>query len=356
MRGFAIRLAFLAAALLALPPAALADREAAEFHAEKGEKALKAGDTDSAGESFRKSLEEDGTFHPARFGLARALIATGRPSEGLEELRRFIAEMKAEVAPPPAWGGRHVRANRMFEEMDAASAEIAKVVDRYADSLVALGKKWKEKDPLVAERALRRALKLRPGDKAAVDLLAVVDSIPKGKPIDLFNGADFSGWLDAELPYFRVDSGAIVADVERGSRQIRSAEALDGDYDISVEARVVSESGNGDPMVSLLAALKGTYDFVGVGLINRKVYFFDRLTEKDRRILYKGAVEEWGHPLDLTAWNTYALQFRREEITALINGMEVGKHPRAPERAEGFVGLYAQGAKVEFRKVRLQRY
>jgi len=356
VRGPGVHLPLLLAVLLAFSPPARADRESAEFYAGRGEKALKAQDPAAAEQEYRRAIEEDPTFRPARFGLAQSLLAGGRPEEGMGELTGFIADMKGEVNPPSAWNALLVKAERMFKDIDAAAAEIGKLVDRYADDLVGLGRKWKEKDPAVAERALRRALQLRPGDPDAEALLRQVDSLPKGKPLGLFNGANLSGWVDAELPYFKVDGGVIVADVKIGSKQMRTARALSGDYDVSAEARIVEERGGEDFMISLLAGLNGRFDFVGVGLINRKVYFYERLAEADRRILFKEPIADWAHPFDPSVWNTYALQFRGEEITALVNGNVLSRHPRTAARFEGFAGLYAQNVKVEYRNVKVQRY
>lgn len=345
----------LAATLLLAAVPARADRQSAQFFSARGDKALQAKDFAGAEENFRRALDEDSTFRPARFRLAQALLGLGRPESAMDELRTFVTEMKAEAAPPLEWKALLAKAEKQFADMDAASAEIQKVVDRYASELVALAKKWADKDPGTAERASRRALLLRPSDAKASEVLARVDAAPKGLPVQLFNGTDLKNWEGVEFPFFQVDGGLIVGSIKSGSRQIRSQVSFTGDYDLKMEAMLMEETPGEDAMLALLGCYQGDYDFVGIGLIHQKVYFFDRTGQKEKRILVKTPVAEWKPEFDPAQWTTYELQFRAEEITALINGDVVGKDTRTEHRLTGFVGVYAQAARVGFRKVQVQQ-
>ena len=100
-------------ALLLLSTQAFADRTTAEFHASRGDKALLEKDWAQAEEHFRKAMTEDATFHPARYGLSQALLETGRALPGVEELRKFVTDVKSDAAAPPAWKALVAKAEKL---------------------------------------------------------------------------------------------------------------------------------------------------------------------------------------------------------------------------------------------------
>lgn len=350
------RFAALIAVLVVAASLAFADRQSAVFFAGRADKSLAAKDFPAAEENYRKALTEDPTYHPARYGLAQALLGLGRSGPAIEELRKFAADVKADASAPADWKALLAKAEKQFADADASAAEIQRLVDKYADDLVALARKCAAKDPDVAEKAARRVLLLRPGDAQATELLSKVDEASKGAPITLFNGVDLKNWEQAEFPFWQVLNDVIVADVRDGSREMRSQQSFDGDFDVKMEARIGQEKLGQDTMVALLAGYKGDSDFEGVGLINKKVYFFDRTGEKEKRIIVKTPATEWKSTFDLAAWNTYEMRFRADKITALINGETVGEDPRTERRMAGFVALYAQAATISFRNVVVQRH
>jgi tetratricopeptide (TPR) repeat protein len=343
----------LVAALLAAT--AFADRQSAVFFATRADKSLASKDFTGAEENYRKALAEDAAFHPARYGLAQALLGLGRSGPALEELKKFVADVKADAAAPADWKALLAKAEKQFADMDSSAAEIQKLVDKYADDLVALAKKWVGKDPSVAKRAAKRALALRPGDPQAAEIAGKVEDAANGPPVVLFNGVDLKNWEMAEFPYWQILNDVIVADVREGSREMRTQMSFDGDFDVRMEARITQEKVGQDTMIALLGGYHGENDFEGLGLINRKVYFFDRTSQKDKRIIVKTPVTEWTKPFDPAAWNKYELRFRGDKITALINGEVVAEDARTERRASGFIALYAQSATVGFRNVEVQR-
>ena len=182
-----------------------------------------------------------------------------------------------------------------------------------------------------------------------------MDAAPKGPPVALFNGADLKTWVDADFPYWQVVEGNVIGDIREGSKQIRTQAPVEGDFDIRMEARFLEQRAGQDAMIGLLAGYRGTNDFLGIGLINGKVYFWDRLSDKEKRIFVKIPIEEWKVPFDPAQWNAYELRLRGDQVTALINGEVVGQEVRSDARKGGFAALYAQAAKVAFRKIELQR-
>ncbi len=343
------------AVLLLVAASALGDRKSAEFFSGRGDRALQAKDFTGAEEQYRKALQEEAAFVPARYGHAQALLGLARPAGAVTDLMKVVADVRADPAAPADWKALAARAEKQLQDLDASDAELQRILDRHADDLVALARKWAGKDPAVSEKAARRALDLRPGDKAAEEILEKVDSLPKGAPIQLFNGVDLKNWDLAEFPYWQVREGFIFGEVREGSRQMRSLEEFTGDYEVRMEARLVEERVGQDAMLQLLAGYRGEYDFVAIGLINRKVYFVDRTGDKEKRVLVKTPITEWKAPFDPAQFATYVLRFHGEEVSALVNGEVVGTDKRTERRMGGFVGIYAQGATVAFRKVEVQK-
>jgi tetratricopeptide (TPR) repeat protein len=344
------------AVLLLAAVAALGDRKSAEFFSGRGDKALQGKDFAGAEEQFRRALQEDPAFVPARFGHAQALLGLARPAGAVTDLMKVVADVKADAAAPPDWKALAARAEKQLQELDASDAEFQKILDRHADDLVALARKWAGKDPAISERAARRALEVRPGDTAAEEILAKVDALPKGAPIQLFNGVDLKNWDRVEFPFWQVREGFIFGEVREGSKQLRTLEEFTGDYEVRMEARLVEERVGQDAMLQLLAGYRGEYDYVAIGLINRKVYFVDRTGDREKRILAaKTPIAEWKAPFDPTQFAVYTLRFHGEEVAAFVNGEAVGTDKRAERRMGGFIGIYAQGATVAFRKVEVQK-
>src|SRR5687768_11941422 len=120
--GFPFALAFVSAALLAGGVAA--DRETAEFIAQRAEKALAARSWQEAERLFRKALEEDGTLLSARAGLGETLIGAGERAAGIAELRQFVEEAGPVAAAPPALAGVLARAKKRLTELDTLGTEL----------------------------------------------------------------------------------------------------------------------------------------------------------------------------------------------------------------------------------------
>ena len=127
-------------AFTVVAPCVHADRETAEYFTKRADKSLRAKEWDKAEESYRRALEEDESYLPARFGLAEALIQAGKQSPGILELRRIIAD--AEKTPPePSWKSLVSKAKKRLEELDASGHALQKILDGYVAALVGIAKK-----------------------------------------------------------------------------------------------------------------------------------------------------------------------------------------------------------------------
>jgi len=348
-----MRPAILALVLLLLPGRALADRSTAESHAATGEKALQDRDWAKAEGEFRKALAADASLLTARYGLSQALLAAGRGAPGIEELRKFVSEVKADASATPAWRSLAAKADKQLQGIEASAADLRKIVDRWADELVAVARKAAPKDPSTAKRAARRALELRPGDRGAGAVLEKLGDAARGPPVVLFNGTDLANWSKVELPYFQVEGGYLVAQVPKGSRIVYANQPVDGDFDIRMEARLLEEY-EGDPLASLMLYGTGPYDYLSLGFINRKAYFLDRTSESEKQILLRKPATELKVAFDPEHWTTYEMRFRKDSISAVVNGEVIATEIRTERRRSGFVGINVQGAKAAIRKVEYQ--
>jgi tetratricopeptide (TPR) repeat protein len=348
-----VRPAILAVALLLGPAQAFADRPTAEFQAARGDKSLQDKDWAQAEESYRKALTEDAAFHPARYGLALALLGVGKSQPGIEELRKFVTAVKADASAPPAWKLLAVKAEKQLKDIDASGADVQKITDRWADELVAFARKVSAKDPVTAKRAARRALELRPGDKGAGEVLEKLGESAKGPPIVLFNGKDLKSWSQAEFPYFQVADGYLMGLVRQGSRLLYADHPVEGDFDIRMEARILEEY-EGEPVLTLLLYRSGAYDYTALGIINRKAYFIDRTSDNEKSVLLKKPITELKVPFDPEQWTTYEMRFRGDSVVAVVNGEVLATERRTDRMKGGFVGINMQVAKAAVRRVEIQ--
>jgi tetratricopeptide (TPR) repeat protein len=343
------RIASVVLALL-LAATALADRETAQFSASRGDKALAAKKFDEAEGLFQKALEEDATFLPAQYGLGQALIGQGKTAPAVDALRKFVADARATPSIAAEWKALLAKAEKQLTDLDAAGAAMQKVIDGYADNLAEFGQRWMTKDAPIAEKALRRALKLHPGHAKAAELLAKMGKSANSEVIELFNGKDLSTWDSANGPIWSVVDGELVVIARESAYGTRSLRSFEGDFDVIVEARQI-ESLPGLAVFAVTPGWKGEYDHYSFGCEAGKVTWNDETAERKDRAVPLSATSK---PFDAKEWNTFEIRLRGNEVTALVNGEVIGHEPRPESRRGGFVGLFVQDAKVAFRKVRVE--
>lgn len=343
--------ALLAGALLALllAGAALADRENAKFLAGRGDKALAAKKWDEAEGHFRKALDEDPTFLAARYGLAQALLGGGRSAPALEELRAFVEAARGDAESKSLLA----KAEKQLADLDAAGTALQKLVDGYADDLAALGDRWASKDPQLAEKAYRRAVKLKPGHARAAQGLEKMGKSAAGEVIDLFNGKDLAGWEWMNPPTWQVVDGNLVATIRDAAVLARHERVFEGDFTVRIEAQLLEEYP-GPTLYSVLPAWKAEGDDYQLGLLGRNVLWCEETPGAEDRDVVDKPYEQLKTTFDPKQWNVFELRFRGSRVTALVNGEVIGEEARPERRKGGFVGLKAQDVKVAFRKVQVE--
>ena len=353
-RGAVLGFVLAAAACLAAP--ARADRETAEFHARRGDKALQEKAWADAEQHYRRSLVEDVSFLPARLGLAEALLGAGQQAPGIDELRTFCEEASRVAPMPPAWSAVVAKGRRRLSELDALGNEIDRMLGAHVDALLDLAKRWKDKDPHVAAQAVDAALRLRPGDAKAIELHEAVQRV-LGKATALFNGKDLAGWDGMSTDVWTVRNGALEGRAPKGGRTAylpTSESSFFGSFDVLVEARM--EPGTGAPLFGLGAAMAAEYDRVFFGMVKQDLCLWDYPgTKEAKREHYARWRDNLEPPLDPTAFTVYELRFRPDKVHALVNGTEVHAYDRPKTRAGGRVALQLQDCAVVIRRVEVIR-
>ncbi len=344
------------ALLLAFAGSVRADRETAEFQAKRADKALKDRTWDAAADLYRKALQEDPTYLPAKAGLAEALAGAGKTQEAVETLRQIVDDAERQKPLPPAWGDLAAKARKRLDDLDTAGAALDAIGTKYADDLVALAARCAKADPVLAEKALRRALRAAPGHAKATDLAKKMGLSPGAGGEPLFDGKSVAAWSGATGRIWSVVNGALVGDVADGAYEIHPEVDVSGDFDVALEGRLVE--GHAYPLLALQACLAADEACYKFGFVKESVFLDEKRgpAEEDKRRVFSVLFRNLKRPFDPKEWNVFELKFKGDEVTAWIDGVVVGKDRRSKERTGGFVSVVVQDAKAEVRRLEIVRH
>lgn len=333
---------------------AVADRTSADFFVQRGDKALKEKKWSEAQEHFKRALEEDEHHVAARVGLGDAFLGAGNRAAAIEAWRKAVAAGDATKPFPAAWTEPLARARKRLAEMDAAGNALAQIVDKHVEALVALADRWASKDPPVAAKALRDALKLRPGHTKAAAAFEKMGS-PTGDWIPLFNGRNFDGWdLSDDIKVWTIEDGQMVVDIAgSGTLHMAHKRIFKGDFDIRVEAKILEiREGlcvfaiGGARKSPVLGSLLGVINGGGFELLEQ-----DGAEREAQKSTYTGSIANLPKPFDPAEWTTYELQYRGKSLHVLVNGEEEFVRDREPGRDSGAVSLITSMVRAAVRKV-----
>jgi hypothetical protein len=153
--------------------------------------------------------------------------------------RRAVADA-AEVKPfPAAWNDALARTKKRLSEVDASGVALAQMVDKHVERLVGFAERYLTKDPTIAARAARDALRLRPAHPKASSLFEQLGS-PPSDCIALFDGRSLAGFdIGPEEKMWTVVDGNMVGDVTTGTIVMMHKKALKGDFDYRIEAKIL---------------------------------------------------------------------------------------------------------------------
>ena len=343
------RLAVLLALAWAGPcRSASADREAAGFFVQRGDRAVKEKNWDEAEKQYRKALEEDEHFLPARLGLGEALLGTGNRTGAIEEWRRLVTEGQAMTPLPAGWGDSLVKAKKRLADVDEAGTALAGIVDQQVDALLALATKWLARDADVASRALQEVLRIRPGNEKALALVEKATGAGGGwKP--QFDGKDFAGFTGMSKEWDVVD-GALVCDGKDGAYALKTDASFTGDFDVRMEAKMAAKY-DGPMLYGLAATGKGFDEWALFGIHTNALVLRDENGPSiAARELFAAAPKDMKPPFDPTEWTLYEMHFRGDDIELRVNNIAVATRPRPKERDGGNLGVKVQNVKLVIRK------
>jgi hypothetical protein len=172
-----------------------------------------------------------------------------------------------------------------------------------------------------------------------------------GKPIDLFNGKDVSGWLcqDPRRPMGWFVKDGILMNEGKGANNIYTQQKFK-DFELEVEFNVDPQSNSG-------VYLRGRYEIQILDGYGRP------LDVHSQGALYGFIVPAVNADKPAGEWQTYEITLIANHVTVILNGTKIIDNGEVPgitggaldanEKGPGPILLQGDHGRVQFRKVRL---
>jgi hypothetical protein len=172
-----------------------------------------------------------------------------------------------------------------------------------------------------------------------------------GKPIDLFNGKDVSGWLgqDPGRPLGWSVKDGILMNQGKGANNIYSTQKFN-DFQLEVEFNVDPKSNSG-------VYLRGRYEIQVLDGFGRP------LDIHSQGALYGFIVPAVNADKPAGEWQTYEITLIANRVTVILNGAKIIDNGEVPgitggaldanEKGPGPIMLQGDHGRVQFRKVRI---
>jgi hypothetical protein len=201
-----------------------------------------------------------------------------------------------------------------------------------------------------------------------------------GAPVELFNGRDLSGW-HMDVPAMDGDPAAIQPFIVRDGSLVSLGEprghlltdASFSDYRLEVEYRFPGEPGNSGVLVHA-STPRMLYDMfpqsIEVQMMHENAGDFWCIGEDitvPNMVERRGPPDTWGvvagkarrirnltddSEKPLGEWNTLVVETVVDEVKVWVNG-DMVNHGTDATATHGRIALQAEGAEVEFRRIRL---
>lgn len=233
-----------------------------------------------------------------------------------------------------------------------ARTQLQKITAKHAKAYLSLARKWKTKDPDLAERALRRALLLDKGNAKASEMLKAMGRW--GTQVLLFDGNNLDQWVYADPPEWTLASRELRGNSPRHAYLVRSSEHFEGNYSLRMEAKLL-EAFDGPTFFSLSGDSDGKDVRFEVGVLRGNPVLQERDQEGERNDHFSGTADDVSPRLDPRKWNTYEIRFIDDTVTALINGQPIADADRSSLRG-GFAGIVVQHCHIAIRRVEARKY
>ena len=213
--------------------------------------------------------------------------------------------------------------------------------EKHTTSLVALARRWRRKDPVIARRALRRAFTLTPGCPAASKVAKQMGMPDLERTVFLYDGMGLGELKDADLPTWSVDGVYLRGDAPKDAYLVPSYERCEGDYTVRMEARVAIEY-DGPSYLAMGGDESGADDRLELGL-NGGILTVKRKPGKGKpsQTLYQSDPAQMRPPLKPSNWSCYELRFEGNHVKVYFDGRFLASVPRGGSTG-GHVSLVAQ--------------
>jgi tetratricopeptide (TPR) repeat protein len=334
-------------ALAAAAAAVRAGDDTETKHLAEASQALESGKWDEAKRLYEAALSESPDSILARAGLAKALEGKGDKTDAIVALRQVVREAAQRGDLSAQEEKAREESEQRLAKVDPNGSDLQGILQGYAGKVISLALRYKHKDPDLAQRALSTALGLDPANERGLKLQ---EQLLEERRQPLFDGKQIKTWLHGDSPYWRVENGVIVGDAHDVASYIRTQETTDGDFDVSMDARVVKTFA-GQSFFALQGAFKAEDEFSALGVMDEDLVWFEGHASKAKVQVYQRPLAALPGAVDPTAWNTYELRFRGDEVVAMVDGKEAYRIPRDPARDGGYLALLCQHCTVQFRNV-----
>ncbi|MFO0934206.1 MAG: family 16 glycoside hydrolase [Planctomycetota bacterium] len=329
-----------------------ADRKAADFFVQRGEKALRAKDWAEAQGLFRKAIDEEAGHMPALNGLGDARYGAGERAGAIEAWRQVVAASEGGATVPPAWTEVLARAKTRLADLEASEAAFAKLLDGRVAALLELADRWREKDPDVAVKALREVLRLKPGHPGATEALQGLGGTAASEWTTIFDGADLSGFVEPDPTVWKLVNGVMVGDLTGGTYMFWTQGRSEGDFDVRMEARI-TKAYTARRALLLAGAVASKYQATQCGALGPELVVREtdgEMGDERSELAHRESIAALPPAYDLSDWTSYELQFRGPKVRFVLNGTLLAECPRRPNRTQGKAAIVLQDARVEVRR------
>jgi Domain of Unknown Function (DUF1080) len=187
-----------------------------------------------------------------------------------------------------------------------------------------------------------------------------------GKPIELFNGKDYTGWMWVTEPMTKMEDSWTIKDgamhcTGKPNGYIRTEKEYGPDYRLIVEYRHITKGGGGtlfgisgpDKVWPKTMQVQGSFGNVG-DLVNQGAFnwFVEmsryRKSATDERVLKMAKASE----KPLGEWNTVELYVDHDNVWVLVNGT-LQNVVSGMDELTGKIGFQNEDSEMEFRKVQV---
>lgn len=144
----------------------------------------------------------------------------------------------------------------------------------------------------------------------------------------------------------------LIGHVEKAAMILTTHKKYAGNYDVLMEARLLEAfDKNGPALFSLAAPFGSQARYISFGYMTGNIELYEWTALRDGVLIARKSYADLPKKPNPKDWVTYEVRVRDKEITALVNGTEIGRRERAPEFEEAQSSILVQFSKVEFRSV-----